>query len=407
MRYRTDYHSAQLSGAADCLQLGPWRVQFLAFSQSADDLREPVLLIGGAFQCFRSFASETQELLQEHPVILLDLPSQGSNLQLAPELSLEGLADLIAAFISELQLPAVKPIGLSYGSAVAALFAARHPQHCSRLLLAGITTFGRPGSRLLLEEGLKLLDEGRHGEFAQAALNGLINPLHCEKTGVSTVFRRALLRQIQRLSAEDILRYRQNSRRLLDFKGFASYPNCPTLILAGQYDHFTQPWEHSLFAQQCTQGQCVLIHQADHLAQFEQKSSCSALYRPFLTDQPLPEKASGSSYLSAEQWATYERRQEPRQIPKQRGAVLQHSSGLQLSVEVVELGFFGVRLKGQLPSNLPVRNWQLLHAALPPQPMLILRHEDDGLIGLFVHSHQDASQALATHLQAQATPICA
>lgn len=116
------------------------------------------MLLGGAFQSFRSFAHEVEELLNEHPVILLDLPSQGGNLQLAPELSLAQLADLIAAFIQQLQLPAVMPIGLSYGSALAALFAARHPQHCARLLLSGITALARPGARRLLEEGLQLLN---------------------------------------------------------------------------------------------------------------------------------------------------------------------------------------------------------------------------------------------------------
>ena len=45
-----------------------------------------MLLLGGAFQSFRSFAAEVDELLVDHPLILLDLPSQGGNLQLAPEL---------------------------------------------------------------------------------------------------------------------------------------------------------------------------------------------------------------------------------------------------------------------------------------------------------------------------------
>ena len=31
-------------------------------------------------------------------------------------------------------------------------------------------------------------------------------------------------------------RYRQNSRRLLDFAGFTHYPSCPTLVLAGEFD---------------------------------------------------------------------------------------------------------------------------------------------------------------------------
>ncbi|MEZ1330818.1 alpha/beta fold hydrolase, partial [Enterobacter asburiae] len=92
-------------------------------------------------------------------------------------LSLEDLADLIAAFAERLGLPPLMPIGLSYGSALAALFAARHPRRCARLLLAGITAFGRPGARLLLEEALARLDEGDQSAFAHGVLTGLINPL--------------------------------------------------------------------------------------------------------------------------------------------------------------------------------------------------------------------------------------
>ena len=128
MRYRTDYSAQSLSSEPDILLLDGWQLRYQAFAARADDPCPPVLLLGGAFQSFRSFAGEVSELLAEHPVILLDLPSQGGNLQLAAELSLEDLADLIAAFAERLGLPPLMPIGLSYGSALAALFAARHPR---------------------------------------------------------------------------------------------------------------------------------------------------------------------------------------------------------------------------------------------------------------------------------------
>ena len=110
MRYRTDYSAQALTAAPAVLELDGWQLHYQAFSSREDDTRPPVLLLGGAFQSFRSFASEVSELLAGHPVILLDLPSQGGNLQLAPQLSLEDLADLIAAFAETLQLPPLMPI---------------------------------------------------------------------------------------------------------------------------------------------------------------------------------------------------------------------------------------------------------------------------------------------------------
>ncbi|MEN0105707.1 MAG: alpha/beta hydrolase [Pseudomonas sp.] len=395
MRYRTDYSSALLNEPSQSLQLGAWQLHYQAYSTHADDSRHPVLLLGGAFQCFRSFASEVEELLADHPVILLDLPSQGSNLQLAPELKLEQLADLIAGFAEELHLPPLMPIGLSYGSALAALFAARHPQHCARLLLAGITAFGRRGARVLLEESLALLAEGRCAEFAHGAVTGLLNPTRSQETGVAPVFRKALLRQLQRLSPTEIERYRQNSQRLLDFAGFTQHPACPTLVLAGEYDHFTQPWEHTLFASACAAAECALIHNADHLANFEQRSACASLYSPFLRGEPLPVISPGSTHLLRSQWLQLEKRHEPRQAPLHSRARLLHPGIGEVAVEVSELGFFGGLLHGELPSQVPQRGWQLQMLEMPALAILPLRSSSSELAWVFPHTDAAASAALA------------
>lgn len=398
MRYRTDYSSALLVDTSEHLKLGDWQLHYQAYSTHADDPRHPVLLLGGAFQCFRSFANEVEELLADHPVILLDLPSQGTNLQLAPELSLESLADLIAAFVEELHLPPLMPIGLSYGSALAGLFAARHPRHCARLLLAGITAFGRRGARVLLEESLALLAEGRCSEFAHGAVTGLLNPTRSQETGVSPTFRKALLRQLQRLTATDIERYRQNSQRLLDFAGFTLHPNCPTLILAGEYDHFTQPWEHTHFANACAAAECALIHNADHLAQFEQRSACSTLYTPFLRSEPLPHISPGSTHLPRSQWQQLEKRHEPRNSPVHSSAWLRHTEVGELNVDVSELGFFGGLLHGNLPSGIPLRGWQLQMVDMPALAILPLRTNATELAWVFPHTDAAGSAALAERI---------
>lgn len=403
MQYHTDYSPQQLGDAPRLLQIGAWRLHYLAFSRQTNDPRQPVLLLGGAFQSFRSFAHEVEELLSEHPVILLDLPSQGGNLQLAPELSLAQLADLIAAFIQQLQLPAVMPIGLSYGSALAALFAARHPQHCARLLLSGITALARPGARRLLEEGLQLLNLGHSEAFANGALTGLLNPLQLHDTGVSPVFRKALLRQMQRLSPTEIERYRQNTQRLLNFHGFERYPTCPTLLLAGEHDHFTQPWEHASFAAACADADCVLIHHADHLAQFEQRDACARLYRPFLRGDALPCVSLGATRLARSQLLQVEKRHEARRPPLNRRAVVRHPQGGEWPVELRELGFFGGLLHGNLPHNHE-RGWQLQLAEQPALALLPLRTDSDGLAFVFVHSEAAASTALAALLRPAIAP---
>jgi hypothetical protein len=221
------------------------------------------------------------------------------------------------------------------------------------------------------------------------------------------VFRKALLRQIQRVSPADVERYRQNSQRLLDFQGFAQHPTCPTLVLAGEYDHFTQPWEHAQFAADCASASCALIHNADHLAQFEQRAACAGLYSPFLRGEALPQRSPGSSLLTRGQLRQLEKRHEPRQPPSHRQARLRHVEGGEWTVDVRELGFFGGLLRGDLPQELAPRGWQLLHRDLPAQPLLPLRQDANGLAFVFPHSDQQASQAMVTLFQPHSLPAAA
>ena len=230
-----------------------------------------------------------------------------------------------------------------------------------------------------------------------------------DETGISPVFRKALLRQRQRLSPAEVQRYRQNNRRLLDFPGFVRHPQCPTLLLAGEHDHFTQPWEHAHFAAACAQGDCALIHRADHLAQLERRAACAALYRPFLGEGALPTRRLGSMRLPRERLTSLEKRCEPRLAPCQRQALLRHASGQQWPVVLSELGFFGGRLQGELPAEMPWLGWQLLHGELPPLQLLPLRRDAESLTFVFPHTEAGASRALAalTRPAPQAAAACA
>ncbi|MGA4817510.1 alpha/beta fold hydrolase [Pseudomonas aeruginosa] len=161
-----------------------------------------MLLLGGAFQSFRSFTGEVSELLAPSTrVILLDLPSQGGNLQLAAELSLEDLADLIAAFAEQLGLPPLMPIGLSYGPALAALFAARHPRRCCAC--PGRHHRIRPPrcAVLLREEAPGPARRGRPERLRPRRTDRPDQPATAGTYRRLPVFRKAMLRQLQRLTA--------------------------------------------------------------------------------------------------------------------------------------------------------------------------------------------------------------
>ena len=93
--------------------LGKWEIHYLAFEGPQDCQKPPVIVLGGAFQNFTSYRFFTSDVLEFAPIILVDLPSLGNNAQLAANLGLEDLADLLYYWLVQEGIPKVSLMGLS------------------------------------------------------------------------------------------------------------------------------------------------------------------------------------------------------------------------------------------------------------------------------------------------------
>lgn len=324
---------------------GQYKVQYQAFSSPENLHKSPVVFLGGAFQSFSSFRSEVEAVVTTHPVILADFPSQGSNDQLAPELSLHDYADLINIFCDQQGLDKVIMLGISYGSAMATLFAARYPEKVQRLLLSGITCFRRESLITVLEDSLQLLDRGDMEAFAATAVCNLINHNRLQQTEVSPTYRKLLFRQIARLTDNERQRYAQNTRRLLDFPGFDGFPQCPTLIATGEFDNFTLPSENAAVARQCAQGTFAVIRNADHLSQFERKEATTALFHRFMCNEALDD-IDGVDVFEPEAYDQANQRLQSRQRPLAQPYLLTDADGDKAhSVRINNINFSGCELE--------------------------------------------------------------
>jgi len=351
----TSFSAAALKVAPDICTLsyqqGYYRVEYQAFALPENQHKTPVVFLGGAFQSFSSFRNEVERVLQTHPVILADFPSQGSNDQLAPELSMTDYAHLIALFCESRNLSKVIMLGISYGSAMATLFAHAYPQKVERLLLSGITCFRRESLIALLEDSLTLLAAGNMQGFAATAVCNLINHNSLAETGVSPTYRRMLHRQIARLNENERQRYAQNTRRLLDFRGFDGFPNCPTLIATGEYDNFTLPAENAAVARQCTNAIFAIVDNADHLAQFERKDPTGTLFHRFMCNEKLDD-IPGTRIYDPNEFDCADQRLQPRQRPLAQPYQLHDGeTGRQHTVRIKNINFAGCELE-LTPSDL-------------------------------------------------------
>lgn len=330
---------------APCIQMiGRYKLEFQLFSKPENLHLTPVVFLGGAFQSFTSFKTEVELVYQSHPVILLDLPSQGSNDQLVPELELKDFSSLLKGFFEAQGIEQVIMVGISYGSAMATLFASEHPKFVQRLLASGITCFRRDTLVALLEDSLSLLAQGKLKAFAATAVSNLINHNRMQETEVGKTYRRLLYRQVSRLNDNEQLRYAQNTQRLLRFDGFNKFPTCPTLVATGEFDNFTLPEENAAFAANCADAQFAVIEDADHLSQFERRDVTSELFYRFIKAQSI-EGIEGTRLYQASKYYSQERRLQPRlKLENDKAVLIDEVTGIEHCIRVVDINFSGCQI---------------------------------------------------------------
>jgi len=125
---------------------------------------QPLVLLHGAFSAIgTSFGALIPELAKTRQVIGFELQAHGHTADIDRPLSLELMADDVAAAIQELGFGAVDLLGYSMGAGVALRVVIRHPETVRKLILAAVSyTFSgiHPG----LMEGLgNMTPEMMHG----------------------------------------------------------------------------------------------------------------------------------------------------------------------------------------------------------------------------------------------------
>ena len=403
MDYDLDFSARKLDSTPRTITVcgGDWTIEYQAFSRPENLHITPVIFLSGAFQNFRSFRYEVSAMLEHFPVILLDLPSQGNNLQPTPELDIRGLADLIPLFLDACGIEKTHMIGVSYGSLVASMFAIHYPERIERLLLSGTTTKGRPALRMMLEESFHLCQEGYLEEFAHGAVSTMINGYHIGRTGMGGVHRKLLLRQVLRLADSERERFLQNTRRLLNFEGFSEFPACPTLVATGELDHFTMPYENASFALNCRQATFALIRDADHMSIFARREGTCALFLGFARGESLKTCDDFTVFSRAEALAL-QPRISPRLVPlRSRACIIKTESGHGLQCRIDDVNYFGARLTlskhGEEP--LPPRKLQLhIEAIGLALPIHTLEQNGCDVRCQFIHMDLDKAEVFRNYL---------
>ena len=125
---------------------------------------QPLVLLHGAFSAIgTSFGRLIPELAKSRQVVAFELQAHGHTADLDRPLSLEGMADDVAAAIQQLDIGPADLLGYSMGAGVALRVAIRHPEVIRKLILAA-GSYTMSGIHPGLMEGLgNMTPEMMHG----------------------------------------------------------------------------------------------------------------------------------------------------------------------------------------------------------------------------------------------------
>ena len=125
---------------------------------------QPLVLLHGAFSAIgTSFGQLLPALAEGRQVVAFELQGHGRTADIDRPLTLEGLADDVAAAIDQLGLGSADIFGYSTGAAVALHLVLRHPEVVRKLVLASVT-YTMAGVHPGLMEGLgEMTPEMMHG----------------------------------------------------------------------------------------------------------------------------------------------------------------------------------------------------------------------------------------------------
>lgn len=397
-----------------------WKIEYMAIADPATMHNTPIVIVGGAFQNFNSYKYCVEQLFEKGPVILIDLPSLGSNQQIrnrdtgesAGILELPELSRMLGQWLDIVGISKVSVMGMSLGSVVASCFAAQRPELMDRMILMGVMQKTRKSWRMLLEESLMLMKEQRMDEFGQAVILYLVNHAKLDKTRMSPTAKRLFFKQMAQFTETEQQRYEINCNRLLRLEN-VPIPQCKTLVACGQFDSFTLPHENANFALQCPDMQFAMIANADHVPQLQRRKETMNLFTTFLKEQDIS-KVEGIITLTREEMLHMERRGEERiQLVDSHTQLSLRGRHETVAVEVVDINYFGVHIQLSDAQNLNFVQQHPRDLALHLSDeegefqveCLIFEADQNGIRALFKHGSFDVADRLLKFICAQTQTV--
>ncbi|MCR9203442.1 MAG: alpha/beta hydrolase [Halobacteriovoraceae bacterium] len=370
------------------MEIGEWKVLYKCITKPTHAHKVPVIFLSGGFNSFDTLAYETAEMAKDFPVYIVDLPGLGANDQMAGEINEEDYSLILKNFLDNLGIDRVHLIGQSYSSSIAFTFASYFNERVQKLVLSGITGKMRESVRYIIEDSLHHLQKSEVEKFASSIVLNMMNFSQRHNIQEASAVNQALYENLLKFNDNDKRRYHANFSRLANLQGLPRSPQCDVLVISGEFDNFTTPYENFQVARACPSSTYVVVKGTDHLASHEKKDVMTRLYRRYLTGSPL-NRMKDVEVMEKDEFPRERIRMEPRWLLNDVG-FLDSGNGVFVPVNIVDINNFGCRLYTSFKDHKSLKRTNKFVLHIPEEDMqvevILFKQADNGHYrGIFKH----------------------
>ncbi|MGD9909181.1 MAG: alpha/beta fold hydrolase [Candidatus Izemoplasmatales bacterium] len=232
---------------------------------------KPLIILNGIMMSTKSWQPFIPSLKEYFKVIRLDFLDQGQSDKLVGATYTQTLqVDLLAAFISFLNLDKVNLCGISYGGEVALGFATKYPQMVNRLMLFNTTAYTSPWLQDI-GRGWIAAGKTRDGKhYYQTTIPVIYSPTFYEQkldwmkkreqVLIPVFSNPVFLDQMERLTL---------SAESYDVRDHLDLVKAPTMIVSAEQDYLTPMENQEYLHQHIENSHLVKIPFAGHASMYE------------------------------------------------------------------------------------------------------------------------------------------
>ena len=242
-----------------------------------------LVAVGGAMQTMAVWRSLVSFFASDYSIVVFDFPGQGRAKILSgpPIVSFEEQIALLRSVVNETRRSS-NPLNIasaSWGSIVAAAFAARYPSEVGKLLLCSFGVKPTEAMLAMVTRGQQLYDDNKGHEVGQMMIDKFgqhIPPSYGAK----------IIEQFNRMDKEQFLvnyahcDFVKNARHISEFVDLGEI-RAKTLIVNGEHDTILDLRDGEFAASQIPDCEHKIVHGAGHFLHFE-RDDILDIYREFL-----------------------------------------------------------------------------------------------------------------------------